>query len=359
MTKKIILDQQQIFVEKKLQNLVLELARQESVTLFQRITAAKKPLKSLYIYGDVGRGKSMLMKSFLESVTKTPKVYFHFNAFMRLIHEALRDIRKEKKKFKDELLEAVKRVVGGNKLICFDEFQVTDIADAMLLGRIFSFLFAQEVVTIFTSNSAPLELYKNGLQREIFIEFVKKTLLKNCEVLHLNSPTDYRAQYRKNLAQRYFIADKKSDEEVKKIIATLTGKAEATPKKLKVWGREIELKKTYGKIAVCTFKELCCVDFAAADYQTICQNFDLIFLLKLPQLTEQDVNEARRFVLLIDEIYENKVAMIISAAVETAEIYKKGIGHEAFKRTVSRLNEIKSDQYWRASKANVVKISEL
>ena len=294
----------------------------------------------------------MLMKSFFESIAKTPKVYFHFNGFMRLIHEALRDIRKEEKKFKDELLEAVKRVIKKKRLLCFDEFQVTDIADAMLLGRIFSYLFSQGVTTIFTSNSQPLELYKNGLQREIFIEFVKKVLLKNCEIMHLNSATDYRAQYCKNLTQRYFVIDKNTDEEIEGIIKNLVADIASESKKLKVWGREIEIKKTFGKIAIFNFDELCRVNFAAADYQTICQNFDLIFLQNVPQLTEQDVNEARRFVLFIDEVYENKVAMIISAKSEPVEIYKNGIGSEAFKRTVSRLNEIKSDHYWQSSKIN-------
>ena len=295
MSQKIILDQQQLLVEKKLQQLAFDLEAQASTTFFKKITAPKNHLKSLYIYGDVGRGKSMLMKSFFESVAKTPKVYFHFNGFMRLIHEALRDIRKEEKKFKDELLEAVKRVIKKKRLLCFDEFQVTDIADAMLLGRIFSYLFSQGVTTIFTSNSQPLELYKNGLQREIFIEFVKKVLLKNCEILHLNSATDYRAQYCKNLTQRYFIFDKKTDEEIEGIIKNLVADIASESKKLKVWGREIEIKKTFGKIAIFNFDELCRVNFAAADYQTICQNFDLIFLQNVPQLTEQDVNEARRF----------------------------------------------------------------
>jgi cell division protein ZapE len=272
---------------------------------------------------------------------------------MRLIHEALRDIRKEKKKFKDELIEAVKRVVPNQRLICFDEFQVTDIADAMLLSRIFSYLFSQNVVTVFTSNSKPMDLYKNGLQREVFLEFVKNILLQTCEVLHLDSPTDYRAQYVKNLTQRYFLATKKNHEIVQEIIKNLTQSSKFKSRKLKVWGREIKIKKTHQKIAVINFADLCEVDFSASDYQTICQTFDLIFLLRLPKLNAENVNEAKRFMLFIDEVYENKVALIVTAKTEISEIYQSGTGYEAFKRTASRLNEIKSDYYWWGSKVNV------
>lgn len=346
------LDSQQILVQKKLHHLALDLENQASEGFFKKIISTKATFKSLYIYGDVGRGKSMLMKNFYDSVTKTSKIYFHFNSFMRLIHEALRDIRKEEKKFKDELIEAVNRVVKKNQLICFDEFQVVDIADAMLLSRIFSYLFLQNVVAVFTSNSQPLQLYKNGLQREVFLEFVNHILLKNCEVLHLNSPTDYRSQYRKNLTQRYFISNKKNREEVQEIIKTLTAEKKLKSTKIKVWGREVKIKKTCEKIAVINFDELCRTELAASDYQAICKSFDLIFLLKVPHLLAEDVNEAKRFVLFIDEVYENKVALIVVAKTKPEKIYENGIGAEAFKRTVSRLNEIKSDHYWQASRIN-------
>lgn len=346
------LDSAQLTVEKKLQELALKLENQASQSMFKKIFSDKAQVKGFYIYGDVGRGKTMLMKNFYDSLHKTPKFYSHFNSFMRAIHEALRDIRNEKEKFKDELIEAVKRVVKDKKVICFDEFQVTDIADAMLLSRIFSYLFSQNIISIFTSNSQPRELYKNGLQREIFLEFVNNILLKNCEILYLNSPTDYRAQYRKNLDQRHFISNIKNRAEVKKIIDSFIEGKKLKSQKLKVWGRELKIKKTFGKIAIFNFDELCRADLAAADYNAICKTFDLIFLLKVPLLTADDINEARRFVLFIDEIYENKTALIAITKTKLEEIYKSGIGSEAFKRTISRLNEIKSDAYWQASKVN-------
>ena len=348
--KKIILDQYQIAVQEKLQQLAKILEAQENSGFLKNFFSSKITPKSFYIYSDVGRGKSMLMNEFFNSLTEVPKISFHFNAFMRLIHEALRDIRKEKKKFKDELIEAVKRVVPNQRLICFDEFQVTDIADAMLLSRIFSYLFAQNAVVVFTSNSKPIDLYKNGLQREVFLEFVENILLKKCEVLHLNSPTDYRTQYVQNLTKRYFIDNKKNREIVEEIVKTLTKSQRLNIRKLKVWGREIKIKKTYQKIAVINFSDLCAVEFSASDYQTICQTFDLIFLLRLPKLNAEDVNEAKRFMLFVDEVYENKVALIVTAQTKISEIYQSGTGCEAFKRTASRLNEIKSDCYWLGSK---------
>lgn len=349
------LDDNQIIVQKKLQQLAMDLKKQSSLGFFQKVLSGKSNLKSLYIYGDVGRGKSMLMKEFYNSIKEIDKIYFHFNAFMQLIHESLRDIRKEEKKYKDELIEAVKRVVKKSEIICFDEFQVLDIADAMLLSRIFSYLFSQEKLIIFTSNSNPRDLYKNGLQREVFLEFIDKILLKNCEVLYLNSPIDYRALYRKSLTKRYFISNQKNRLEIKKIIANLLEKKKLKSKKLKVWGREVVIKKTCENIAVINFDDICRLDFSAADYREIAKNFDLIFLLKVPKLSKEDVNEARRFILFIDEIYENNVALIILSQTKAEKIYENGIGAEAFKRTVSRLNEIKSDDYWLKSKINIFK----
>ena len=153
--KKIILDSAQIKLQQKLQDLALNLENKEQTSFLSNLFVAQKQLRGIYIYGSVGCGKTTLMQEFYDSLAKTSKIYFHFNSFMRSIHEALRNIRCEEKKYKDELIEAVKRVVGDKKVLCFDEFQVLDIADAMLLGRIFSYLFLQRVIVIFTSNSAP------------------------------------------------------------------------------------------------------------------------------------------------------------------------------------------------------------
>lgn len=336
------LDSKQILIKNELDKLALSLEQRASQNVFSKILKSKEKIKSLYIHGGVGRGKTMLMRGFFDSLIKTPKFYIHFNSFMRSIHEALRDIRLEKKSYKDELIEAVDRVVKDQKLICFDEFQVVDIADAMLLARIFSYLFSEGVVVVFTSNTKPLELYKNGLQREIFLDFVRNILLKNSTVLHLDSENDYRAKRKASLTKRYFVSNKKNREDFKKIIDEFTEGKSFKSKKIKVWGREVKLKKTCGEILVTSFDELCMQAFAASDYQEICKNFDLIFFKGLPILTQNERNEMRRFMLFIDEVYEHKTGLIILAK----STIKNTCTIDLFKRTASRLREIKSDEYW-------------
>ncbi|MBM5782674.1 MAG: cell division protein ZapE [Pelagibacterales bacterium] len=428
------LDQHQIVIQKKLNHLSQEIQNKAQESFISKIFSKKSaPIKSIYIYGDVGRGKTMLMKEFFDSIDGKVKIYIHFNSFMRKIHEALRDIRKESRNYKDELIEAVQRITKDEnqnivEIICFDEFQVTDIADAMLLSRIFSYLFLKNIVIVFTSNSEPSELYKNGLQRELFLKFVNNVLLKNCEVLNLNSPTDYRAKlalsekkvviaqkemkgnffinpssknmlddcaknYKKPslkkrvddcvsnqtgdfllhqeakttkqeedcntllnlinittaITKRYFISNQKNRTIIKEMIKNLTNN-QLKSTKLNVWGREVEIKKTHNSIAVINFSELCNNNYAASDFHSICQKFDLIFLLRIPRLTEENINEARRFILFIDEVYENKTSLIVSAKSNIDQIYPSGIGSSAFKRTASRLKEIKTELYWKNSK---------
>lgn len=342
------LDSIQKEINSKLKNLAISLEEKSEENFFTQLFS-KKNLKSFYIYGGVGRGKTMLMKNFFHSLKKTPKIYFHFNSFMQTLHENLRDIRMENKKYDDELIEAVKRIVKDKSLICFDEFQVVDIADAMLLSRIFSYFFHKKIVIIFTSNSHPKDLYKNGLQREVFLEFVNKILLKNCEILHLDSQTDYRALSKNIIDKRYFIFNEKNEKIVKNIIKNFKKDKKFEEKELKVWGRLFIIKKTFDQIAVINFSKICKNNFSSSDYRAICKNFDLIFLLNVPKLEKDEFNEARRFMLFIDEVYENKVALIILAQTSIEKIYSD-LKFEAFARTISRLNEIKSDFYWNNSK---------
>ena len=345
-----ILDQRQNLIADKLQKLSEEIIKDSEKGFFKGVFSRGGDVQSLYIYGDVGRGKSMLVKKFFDCLVGVEKVYFHFNDFMNLIHKNLKEIRDENKKYDDELIEAVSRVVAGNKVICFDEFQVVDIADAMLLSRVFSYVFSKEIIVVFTSNTKPENLYKNGLQREVFLKFIDEILLKRCEILHLNSEIDYRQNFCQNLQKKYFIAGDGGDKEFSNVVAELTKGKKLESREIKIWGRKIEIKKSFNQIALVDFTEICCQNYAASDYQAICKEFGLILLENLPILTPEDVNEARRFVLFIDEIYENKVALIILAQSEIDEIYKKGIGVEAFKRTISRLKEISSAEYWNASK---------
>ena len=188
------LDNSQIIIKNKLDILAqkLEIVKPEADFKKNLLNLFKSPevqneFYGFYIYGDVGRGKTMLMKDFYEKITNIPKIYFHFNSFMILIHKTLHEIRQNSKKNNDDLIEALKKIITDQKVICFDEFQVLDVADAMLLARIFEYFFSKQITVIITANLHPQNLYKNGLQREVFLEFVNNVLLKKIEVLNLNS----------------------------------------------------------------------------------------------------------------------------------------------------------------------------
>jgi len=329
--------------------------------IFNKISAKILPKKTnqellvVYIYGDVGRGKSMLMKSFFNKVkvANNLKHSVHFNSFMNEIHQTLKKIRSDSLKTKDELKTATNQILKHYRILCLDEFQVVDIADAMLLSRVFKIIFEKKIALIITSNCHPLQLYKNGLQRELFIDFVNKILLKNCQIVNLDSKIDYREKYIENLEQRYIIKSNIANKTFNDIINHTVNIDHLEPLDIKVWGRKFTIHKTYQDIAIIDFSSFLKEALSANDYKAICKKFALIFIKNLPKLTKEEPNEARRLILFIDEAYENKLALIILAECEIEEIYLHGIGAEAFKRTISRLKEIKSDFYWHHSKIAV------
>ena len=329
--------------------------------IFNKISAKILPKKTnqallaVYIYGDVGRGKSMLMKSFFNKVkvANNLKHSVHFNSFMNEIHQTLKKIRSDSLKTKDELKTATNQILKHYRILCLDEFQVVDIADAMLLSRVFKIIFEKKIALIITSNCHPLQLYKNGLQRELFIDFVNKILLKNCQIVNLDSKIDYREKYIENLEQRYIIKSNITNKTFNDIINHTVNIDHLEPLDIKVWGRKFTIHKTYQDIAIIDFSSFLKEALSANDYKAICKKFALIFIKNLPKLTKEDPNEARRLILFIDEAYENKLALIILAECKIEEIYLHGIGIEAFKRTISRLKEIKSDFYWHHSKIAV------
>lgn len=363
--KTIILDENQKIVANILDNFANILEKKylnsKIKNIFNKISAKILPKKTsqelltIYIYGDVGRGKSMLMKSFFNKVkiANNLKHLVHFNSFMNEIHQTLKKIRSDSLKTKDELKTATNQILKNYQILCFDEFQVVDIADAMLLSRIFKIIFEKKIALIITSNCHPLQLYKNGLQRELFIDFVNKILLKNCQIVNLDSQIDYREKYIENLEQRYFIKSNIANKTFNDIINHTVNIDHLEPLDIKVWGRKVTIHKTYQDIAIIDFSSFLKEALSANDYKAICKKFSLIFIKNLPKLTKEDPNEARRLILFIDEAYENKLALIILAECEIEEIYLHGIGIEAFKRTISRLKEIKSDFYWHNSKIAV------
>lgn len=356
------LDSAQIIVKQKLDELLTEINSFKSTKFLNFNLSYKffknKSLKSnncgFYIYGDVGRGKTMLMQEFYKKITHSRKFYFHFNSFMNQVHLALRDIRKSPKKFEDELLVAISQIIFSpdslNKnnsitIICFDEFQVVDVADAMLLSRIFSFFYSHKIITIITSNHHPLNLYPNGLQRESFIKFIEEILLKKITVLNLNSPHDYRLLNRTKISKKFFVNNKINRPIYQKILDDLTANIPQQTSILKVWGREIIIKNSFQNIAVFDFDDLCGNNFGASDYQIICQNYSIIFLKNIPAFSPEDLNEIRRFTLFIDEAYQHR-NVIFFLSQKSLKNYQEITNFAPyFLRTISRINEIISDQY--------------
>ncbi len=308
---------------------------------------AKCRLRGLYLYGNVGRGKSMLMRDFFNKFPDENKLYIHFNSFMQKIHRELHKVRQNEPSNKDELIEIItKNIVQDIKLLCLDEFQVDDVTDALILRRIFSYIFSKNIIVVFTSNKRPENLYLDGLQRELFLKFINEVLKKNCQIYNLDSEIDYREKFLHKVRKHYFYPiNQENQDYLLNIMQHLSHEKEFYQDKIKVLGRELVIQKSYENIAVFDFKELCVENLGVADYQEICKKYHIIFLLNIPKLTKEDRNEAKRFILLIDEIYENKNILLALSDVKIEEIYQEGKDSKIFKRTVSRLKEIISDNY--------------
>lgn len=294
------------------------------------------PPKGLYLWGGVGRGKSMLMDLFCEATDITRKRRVHFHAFMQEIHRGMHEARKTG--VDDALAPVADAVAREVRLLAFDEMQITDITDAMIVGRLFEKLMAAGVVIVTTSNRAPEELYKNGLNRGLFLPFIAM-LRDQMEVVALESPNDYR-QHRLAGAQVYFHPSGKVRGQIEAIWSDLTGGAAGEVLRLPVNGREVDLPRFASGVGRASFWELCARPLGPADYIAIAQAVRVLILEDIPQLSASNYNEAKRFVTLIDSLYEAKVRLICSAADEPERLYTEGSGSFEFERTTSRLREM-------------------
>ncbi|WP_395542969.1 cell division protein ZapE [Neotabrizicola sp. sgz301269] len=301
--------------------------------LFARPAAAPK---GLYLWGGVGRGKSMLMDLFVASCGGVAKRRVHFHAFMQEIHHGMHEARKQG--VEDALEPVAEAVLREVRLLAFDEMQITDITDAMIVGRLFEKLIAGGVVIVTTSNRPPEDLYKNGLNRALFLPFIAM-LNEKMQVLALESPTDYR-QHRLEGAQAYFHPAGRARGQIQAIWDDLTGTAPGQPLKLPVNGREIVLPRFANGVGRATFWELCARPLGPADFLAIAQAVRVLILEDIPQLSSSNFNEAKRFVTLIDALYEARVRLICSAADEPERLYIEGEGSFEFERTASRLREM-------------------
>ncbi|MBL4906969.1 MAG: AFG1 family ATPase [Sneathiella sp.] len=304
-----------------------------------------EPPQGIYMYGDVGRGKSMLMDLFFDHAPVEKKRRVHFHAFMLEVHASIHAWRQNPQREGDDpIVPLAKNIAREAWLLCFDEFQVTDVADAMLLGRLFELLFSHGVVVITTSNRIPDDLYKDGLNRDLFLPFIK--LIKaELDILHLSGGTDYRLE-RLSKSPVYFSplgADASS--EMDRLFNLLTEGNALEQMTLTTQGRDLDVSRAARGVARFTFEELCARPLGAADYLTITEHFHSLLVENVPKLGPHNRNEAKRFVTLVDILYESGNNLIITAEVEAEHLYEQGDGNFEFARTVSRLMEMRSEDY--------------
>ena len=292
--------------------------------------------KGLYLWGGVGRGKSMVMDLFVAATDSPAKRRVHFHAFMQEIHRGMHEARKQG--VEDALAPVADAIIRDLRLLAFDEMQITDITDAMIVGRLFEKLFAAGVVVVTTSNRVPEDLYKDGLNRQLFLPFIG-LLRDRMQVCALESPNDYR-QHRLAGAQVYFHPAGKAKDAIDAIWTDLSGGVYGDPLRLPVNGREVELARFANGVGRATFWELCAKPLGPADYLAIAQVVRVLALEDVPQLSASNYNEAKRFVTLIDSLYEAQVRLIVSAADVPERLYIEGSGAFEFERTASRLREM-------------------
>lgn len=309
----------------------------------------RQPPKGLYIWGGVGRGKSMIMDLFYEQSDIQQKQRVHFHAFMQEVHKRLHAFRKAQKAGKvagnKDGVEALARVISDRAwLICFDEFHVTDIADAMILGALFTHLFDQGVVVVATSNRHPNDLYKDGLQRERFLPFID-VLIDKMNVMELTSARDYRLERLQGMEVYITPSGEAASAKLAADFDSLTVGVKGREVKVDVNGRTVTISNAAEGVALVLFEELCAQPLGPGDYLEIATRFHTMMIQDIPKLGPHNRNEAKRFVTLIDALYEAKVNLVCSAAVPPTELYIEGDGAFEFERTVSRLMEMQAADY--------------
>ena len=300
----------------------------------------KKDIKSgFYLVGDVGVGKTMILNFFFNEL-KEKKLRLHFNEFMIKFYDFI-----FKKKNKENGIDNfVKDLNNKAQIIYFDEFQVTNIVDAMILGKLFKKIFEEKIKVIFSSNIDINDLYKDGLQREQFVPFIK-ILEDNCYQKELLINEDYRLSKNINLERFLSPIDKSNNFIFNKFFRKITKKKIKTSKILEIKGRKLEVENFYDRVIKFNFNELCDRNLASEDYISIANNCDFIFIENLPDFNENNSNQQQRFITLIDIIYEKKIPLMITAQVDLNLIKSSKSLAEPFKRTISRLYELTSINY--------------
>ena len=313
------------------------------------------PLRGLYIWGPVGRGKTLLMDLFFDAAPLAAKRRIHFHRFMEEAHARINAFRRKLKageaKGDDPIPPVAAEIASEIRLLCFDEFAVHDIADAMILGRLFAQLFERGVTIVATSNIAPDDLYAGGLNRVLFLPSIA-LIKKHMTVFHLDAPRDYRLDASGSERRYVTPLGREADACLDAHFRHLTGCERGTPRELTVKGRQIVVPDAVDGVARFSFDDLCARPLGAGDYLRVAAAFHTLIVAGIPVLGLGMRNEARRLINLVDTLYDNRIRLIVSAAAEPLALWT-GDGSEGldFARTASRLIEMRSDEYWNAASA--------
>ncbi len=314
--------------------------------LFSRLFAGKddEPPRGLYIHGEVGRGKTMLMDLFFQQSPVMHKRRAHFHEFMADVHERIYGFRQSAEG--DVIALTAASIFDEAWLLCFDEFHVTDIADAMILGRLFSKLFELGTVVVATSNVAPNNLYKDGLNRALFLPFIAQ-IEARMEVLRLEARTDFRLEKLAGVKMWLVPADREADAALDAAWIKMTGDAPCTARDIPIKGRVLHVPCSANGVARFSFADLCEKPLAASDYLRLARDYHTILIGHIPVMDYAERNAAKRFIALIDTLYDNGVKLMASAAADPVSLYRATDGYEAseFRRTSSRLIEMSSESY--------------
>ncbi|MEH6632386.1 MAG: cell division protein ZapE [Halopseudomonas aestusnigri] len=345
-------DQTQELAAEKLQSLYLALKKYQPSTGMggwkERLGLGRRkvsPPQGVYFFGGVGTGKSTIMDMFFSIAPVEKKRRVHFHAFMQEVQERLHKWRERHKGTRsDPLPDLAEELAQETLLLCFDEFHVVNIADAMILARLFEALFENGVVVVATSNWPPDRLYENGLQRESFLPFID-ILKERLDVLQLDSGIDYRLERMRNLPVYHTPLGKVGEQALESAFLTLTEGAIAEPEILLVKGRHLEIRRAARNVAFVSFEELCAEALGPGDYLAVAGHFHTIIMSGVPKMGPDNRDKARRFMSLIDALYEHRCNLVVSAAEEPEKLYSEGDGAFEFERTVSRLQEMRSQEY--------------
>jgi cell division protein ZapE len=298
----------------------------------------------LYLVGEVGRGKSMLMDLFFACAEVPRKRRMHFHEFMQQCHRRIHAWKQANPGEADPIPPLAESIVAEAALLCFDEFQVHDIADAMILGRLFEALFARGVVVVATSNTLPDDLFKGRPGRDAFLPFIA-AIKRNLDVLVLEAERDYRRERIRGMPTWHVPVDARAERALDHAFMDLTGEPHGTPSRLSVLGRSLELPQVVRGVARVDFDALCGRPLGPADYLALATHVHTLVLDGVPRLGPENFDKARRFITLVDALYEHRCKLVASAAATPDQLYERGENAAMFERTASRLMEMQSQEY--------------